>query len=168
MIVWWIIHIHEHEYFARSAVSQLQSLTLNDSGFTRYSRDMLMTLVNARRSEHVPVLDFSNLRTLSVHIFYDSGFSGFLALLKVTKKLETLSYNQEHVVESFIQFYMAVTRPRGFIQDDTGAALRTWGIRDGNSCHQYIGDVPLRPSLSLVFQNIQTRSHISLPHRFQN
>lgn len=57
-------------------------------------------------------------------------------------------------MESFIQFRMAVTCPRGFIAGDSGAALRAWGVRDGDSCHQYIGDVPLRPGLSLVFPNI--------------
>lgn len=49
---------------------------------------------------------------------------------------------------------MAVTYPRGFTAGDNGATLRAWGIKDGDSCHQYIGDVPLRPGLSLVFPNI--------------
>lgn len=49
---------------------------------------------------------------------------------------------------------MAVTYPRGFSAGDNGATLRTWGIRDGDSCHQYIGEVPVRAGLSLVFPNI--------------
>lgn len=57
-------------------------------------------------------------------------------------------------MESSIQFRMAVTYPRGFAAGDSGATLRAWGIRDGDSCHQYLGDVPLRPGLSLVFPNI--------------
>lgn len=49
---------------------------------------------------------------------------------------------------------MAVTAPRGFDAGDSGATLRTWGLRDGDSCHQYIGSVPVRSGLALVFPNI--------------
>lgn len=49
---------------------------------------------------------------------------------------------------------MAVTYPRGFSAGDTGATLRTWGLSDGDACHQYIGETPLRTGLSLVFPNI--------------
>lgn len=49
---------------------------------------------------------------------------------------------------------MAVTYPRGFSAGDTGATLRTWGLRDGDSCHQHIGDIPIRSGLSTVFPNI--------------
>ncbi len=49
---------------------------------------------------------------------------------------------------------MAVTFPRGFSAGDTGATLRTWGFRDGDSSHQYIGTVPIRSGLNLVFPNI--------------
>jgi hypothetical protein len=49
---------------------------------------------------------------------------------------------------------MAVTYPRGFSAGDTGATLRTWGLRDGDSCHQHIGHVPIRSGLSIVFPNI--------------
>ena len=34
---------------------------------------------------------------------------------------------------------MAVTYLRGFIAGDTGATLCTWGLRNCNACHQYIG-----------------------------
>lgn len=54
---------------------------------------------------------------------------------------------------------MAVTYPRGFSAGDAGATLRTWGIRDGDSCHQYIGEVPIYPGLSLVFPNIYQHQH---------
>ncbi|KDR85574.1 hypothetical protein GALMADRAFT_218670 [Galerina marginata CBS 339.88] len=60
----------------------------------------------------------------------------------------------DNITESSIEFRMAVTYPRGFSAGDTGATLRTWGIRDGDSCHQYVGGVPIRPGLSLVFPNI--------------
>ncbi|KAF8963906.1 hypothetical protein BDZ97DRAFT_1904719 [Flammula alnicola] len=59
-----------------------------------------------------------------------------------------------NITDTSIDFRMAVTYPRGFSAGDTGATLRTWGIRDGDSCHQYVGDVPIRPGLNLVFPNI--------------
>ena len=78
---------YEHGYFGQDAVPQLQSPTLgNSSG--RYTQ----SLVEAKRSKDVPVLDFSNLRTLSVRINKGSDFTAFHTLMKVTKKLETLDY----------------------------------------------------------------------------
>jgi len=61
---------------------------------------------------------------------------------------------QDNITESSIEFRMAVTYPRGFTAGDTGATLRTWGVRDGDSCNQHIGYVPIRPGLALVFPNI--------------
>lgn len=49
---------------------------------------------------------------------------------------------------------MAVTYPRGFSPGDAGATSRTWGLSDGDACHQYIGETPLHTGLSLVFPNI--------------
>jgi hypothetical protein len=49
---------------------------------------------------------------------------------------------------------MAVNYPRGFSAGDTGATLRTWGMRDGDSCHQYIGSRPVQDGLAIVFPNI--------------
>lgn len=76
---------------------------------------------------------------------------------------------QANVLESSIQFRMAVTYPRGFEAGDNGATTRAWGIRDGDSCHQYIGEVLLRPGLSLVFPNIyqhrQTKFSLVNPTR---
>ena len=57
-------------------------------------------------------------------------------------------------MEHSIQFRMAVTSPRGFNAGDTGATLRTWGLHDGDSCHQYIGSVPIRAGLGIVFPNV--------------
>ncbi|KAF5375214.1 hypothetical protein D9758_000496 [Tetrapyrgos nigripes] len=61
-----------------------------------------------------------------------------------------------------IQFRMAVTYPRGFSAGDSGATLRTWGLRDGDSSHQYIGSVPIRTGLSIVFPNIYQHRHTPL------
>ncbi|KXN90108.1 hypothetical protein AN958_05113 [Leucoagaricus sp. SymC.cos] len=60
----------------------------------------------------------------------------------------------ENISPTSIQFRMAVTYPRGFPAGDTGATLRTWGLNDGDACHQYIDETPLRTGLSLVFPNI--------------
>ncbi|KIM47728.1 hypothetical protein M413DRAFT_439404 [Hebeloma cylindrosporum] len=64
----------------------------------------------------------------------------------------------ENIAGHSINFRMAVTYPRGFSAGDTGATLRTWGIRDGDSCHQYIGGVSIREGLSVVFPNIYQHS----------
>ena len=77
----------EHEYFASDAVSQLQSFT---SSFI--SGESLKNLVEARRSKDVPVLDFSNLRALSVDEDEHSHLAAVHALTKVAEKLETLDY----------------------------------------------------------------------------
>ncbi|KAJ3786695.1 hypothetical protein GGU10DRAFT_350982 [Lentinula aff. detonsa] len=53
-----------------------------------------------------------------------------------------------------VQFRMAISYPRGFHAGDTGATLRTWGFKDGDSCHQYIGSIPIRQGLAVVFPNI--------------
>jgi hypothetical protein len=53
---------------------------------------------------------------------------------------------------------MAVTCPRGLAGDE-GAALRTWGFRNGDPCHQYIGSVRSRTGLALVFPNIYQHRH---------
>ncbi|KAF8899281.1 hypothetical protein BD779DRAFT_1666979 [Infundibulicybe gibba] len=60
----------------------------------------------------------------------------------------------ENLTSSNLQFRMAVTYPRGFPAGDTGATLRTWGLQDGDACHQHIGSVPVRPGLGIVFPNI--------------
>ncbi|KAF9041158.1 hypothetical protein BDP27DRAFT_1435080 [Rhodocollybia butyracea] len=41
----------------------------------------------------------------------------------------------ENIQSCDLQFRMAVSYPRGFHAGDSGATLRTWGLRDGDSCH---------------------------------
>ncbi|KAF9065382.1 hypothetical protein BDP27DRAFT_1424833 [Rhodocollybia butyracea] len=60
----------------------------------------------------------------------------------------------ENIQSCDLQFRMAVSYPRGFHAGDSGATLRTWGLRDGDSCHQYIGSVPIRDGFGVVFPNI--------------
>jgi hypothetical protein len=61
---------------------------------------------------------------------------------------------------------MAVTAPRGFSAGDTGATLRTWGFEDGDSCHQYIGHVPIQAGAGLAFPNIY--QHRETPFRLKD
>ncbi|KAJ4470813.1 hypothetical protein J3R30DRAFT_3530719, partial [Lentinula aciculospora] len=79
----------------------------------------------------------------------------------------------ENIESCDLQFRMAVSYPRGFHAGDTGATLRTWGLRDGDSCHQYIGSIPIREGLAVVFPNIYqhkftpiTLCDISKPGKF--
>ncbi|RDB19509.1 hypothetical protein Hypma_013474 [Hypsizygus marmoreus] len=60
----------------------------------------------------------------------------------------------ENLTPSTLQFRMAVTYPRGFTAGDTGATLRTWGLRDGDACHQHIGSRAVHSGLGIVFPNI--------------
>ena len=75
---------YEHGYLKQDAVPRLQSLTLGSS-CGRY----MQSLIEAKRSKDIPVLDFGDLRTLSISIGEDSDLAVFRALMKVTKKLET-------------------------------------------------------------------------------
>ncbi|KAF5357430.1 hypothetical protein D9757_013333 [Collybiopsis confluens] len=60
----------------------------------------------------------------------------------------------ENIENCNLQFRMAVSYPRGFNAGDIGATMRTWGLRDGDSCHAYIGSIPIREGLAIVFPNI--------------
>ncbi|KAF9532096.1 hypothetical protein CPB83DRAFT_848337 [Crepidotus variabilis] len=62
--------------------------------------------------------------------------------------------SMDNISNPKLDFRMAVSYPRGFSAGDNGATMRTWGMRDGDSCHQYIGQVPTHEGLSLVFPNI--------------
>lgn len=67
------------------------------------------------------------------------------------------------MTETSIDFRMAITSPRGFNAGDAGATLRTWGLQDGDSCHQYIGSRAIHSGLGLVFPNIY--QHQQTPFR---
>ncbi|KAJ3575249.1 hypothetical protein NP233_g1217 [Leucocoprinus birnbaumii] len=92
-----------------------------------------------------------------------SGYPGGLEDRKFTVSLrgrrlqvivDVTETRLDNISPTSIQFRMAVTYPRGFPAGDTGATSRTWGFNDGDACHQYIGQTPLRTGLSLVFPNI--------------
>ena len=76
---------YEHEYFVQDAVPQLQSLTAGV-----LSGEYTASLVDARRSNDVPVLDFSNLRSLDINIDDYSSLDACAALLEEAEKLENL------------------------------------------------------------------------------
>lgn len=54
---------------------------------------------------------------------------------------------------------MAVTAPRGFSPGDAGATIRTWAMRDGDPCHQYIGSKKTHTGLTVAFPNIYQYQH---------
>ncbi|KAH6917104.1 hypothetical protein BKA70DRAFT_1486502 [Coprinopsis sp. MPI-PUGE-AT-0042] len=66
-----------------------------------------------------------------------------------------------HILESenldefaAFEFRKAVSHPTGFRPGDEAATFQTWGLRDGDPCHQYVGSVPLCENLSISFPNI--------------
>ncbi|TFK26686.1 hypothetical protein FA15DRAFT_667162 [Coprinopsis marcescibilis] len=65
-------------------------------------------------------------------------------------------------IKGSLEFRMAVAYPRGFLPGDEGATFRTWGLRDGDPCHQYVGSVHLREKLSIAFPNIYQHCLASL------
>ena len=79
-----VMYGYEHEYFVPDTALQLQSFT---SGV--FCGEYTASLIDARRSEDVPVLDFSNLRVLDISIDDYSSLDAFEALMEVTEKLET-------------------------------------------------------------------------------
>jgi hypothetical protein len=74
--------------------------------------------------------------------------------------------HKENVTENFIQFRMAVTSPKRFQAGDTGATMRTWAMKDGDPCHQYIGSKPTTTGLAIAFPNIY--QHRQPPFRLCN
>jgi Protein of unknown function (DUF4246) len=69
---------------------------------------------------------------------------------------------KENLTGNFIEFRMAVTCPRDFSAGDEGATVRTWGLANGEFCHQYLGSVNTRTGLGIVFPNIYQHRHTSL------
>jgi hypothetical protein len=67
--------------------------------------------------------------------------------------------HKENVTENSIQFRMAVTSPKRFHAGDTGATMRTWAMKDGDPCHQYIGSKPTSTGLAIAFPNIYQYRH---------
>lgn len=49
---------------------------------------------------------------------------------------------------------MPVCSPRKFLPGDEGGTGRTWGLRAGTPCTQYLGNVPLQEGLSIGFPNM--------------
>ena len=78
---------HRDEYFVQDTVPQLQSFA---SGIL--CGEYTTSLIDARRSKDVPVLDFSKLQVLGINIDEYSSLEAFEALMEVTEKLETFHY----------------------------------------------------------------------------
>ncbi|KAF8870587.1 hypothetical protein CPB84DRAFT_1717056 [Gymnopilus junonius] len=73
----------EQLHFSRESVAQLQSLKF------RRSAEYMKTLVTAKCSDNLPVLDFSGLRSLEVIAYGDSDLVSAYAVISITDKLET-------------------------------------------------------------------------------
>lgn len=82
-----VVESYEQENSASEAIPQLQSFSFGDGG-GGYAN----ALLNARHSNDLPILDFSNLRTLIVNVEDPSHLVVTHALIKATEKLETLDY----------------------------------------------------------------------------
>lgn len=82
-----VVESYEQENSASEAIPQLQSFSFGVGG-GRYAN----ALFKARRSNDLPMLDFSNLRTLNVNVGDPSDLIVTHALIKETEKLETLDY----------------------------------------------------------------------------
>ncbi|EDQ98474.1 uncharacterized protein LACBIDRAFT_300228 [Laccaria bicolor S238N-H82] len=78
---------HEEDISASEAAPQLQSFA---SSLDRGS--YAMHLLNARRPNGVPVLDFSKVRMLSVEADREQDLMAIQALIRATQQLETLKY----------------------------------------------------------------------------
>ncbi|KAG6896769.1 hypothetical protein C0992_006284 [Termitomyces sp. T32_za158] len=64
----------------------------------------------------------------------------------------------DNITQPTLSFRMATTYPRRFAAGDNGATLRTWGLRDGDACHQHIGARALSAGLLLAFPNLYQTS----------
>ena len=49
---------------------------------------------------------------------------------------------------------MAVSPHVKASRDDASAVYRTWGLHDGDECNQYLGFVPIREGLAVIFPNL--------------
>ena len=78
---------YEQNNSASKAIPQLRSFSFGVGG-GGYAN----ALLKVKRSNGLPVLDFSNLRALNVNVEGPSDLVVTHALIKATEKLETLDY----------------------------------------------------------------------------
>jgi len=82
-----VVESHEQESSMSETIPQLQSFS-----FGVGDGEYVNALLKARRSNDLPMLDFSNLRTLNANVENPSDLVATHALIKATEKLETLDY----------------------------------------------------------------------------
>ena len=80
-----------------------------------------MHLLNARRPNGVRVLDFRNLRTLSVVADKERDLVAIRAFIRVTERLETLIYDGTYQ-DSAMAYHTSLTILAGFTQGYAGFA----------------------------------------------
>lgn len=57
---------------------------------------------------------------------------------------------------------MAVNSQVDVRGNDTGASYRTWGLRYGDACNQYLGFVPIREGLAVAFPNLYQQKNATV------
>ncbi|KAF7969002.1 hypothetical protein HWV62_28668 [Athelia sp. TMB] len=96
------------------------------------------------------VVGMMNEKIVACLFFYASAVRRPLA--DISSFTEVLM--QENITDGVIEFRMAVTSPSGFEPGDTGATSRTWAMKDGDPCHQYVGSRRITPGLCIAFPNL--------------
>jgi len=84
--------------YENSSSAQETSPQLQSFAFHMNSNSYAMHLLNARRPNGVPVLDFSEVRILSVEAYAEEHLMSIQAFIGATKKLETLVYGSRYGV----------------------------------------------------------------------
>jgi len=88
---------YENGSSAQETSPQLQSFA-----FHMNSNSYAMQLLNARRPNGVPMLDFSEVRILSVEAYAEEHLMAIQAFIGATKKLETLVYGSTYGVSYYV------------------------------------------------------------------
>ncbi|TFK32521.1 hypothetical protein BDQ12DRAFT_659060 [Crucibulum laeve] len=91
-----VVDIDKLKKISPGVVPQLQSFHFGNN-CSRY----VMCLVKARYRNDLPVLDFSNLRTLNVRVDNRLDLGAAQALTKVARMLETLHYTVRHFANGY-------------------------------------------------------------------
>ncbi|KIJ96610.1 hypothetical protein K443DRAFT_107003, partial [Laccaria amethystina LaAM-08-1] len=83
---------NDEEYTISEHITQIQLFTFGDA-----DDHIASEVLHAKRSTGLPLLDFSNLKTLNVTVYHKSCFDGRKTLLQASEKLETLHYRVEYL-----------------------------------------------------------------------
>jgi hypothetical protein len=88
---------NDEEYTISEHITQIQLFTFGDA-----DDHIASEVLHAKRSTGLPLLDFSNLKTLNVTVYHKSCFDGRKTLLQASEKLETLHYRGMNCRNTFL------------------------------------------------------------------